>query len=74
LRLGEDRKQRIDARFDRPLAQQLGAEAVDRVDVGFLERFERVLETLRTCSPAARARSCSSASRNRSLARPRLFP
>ena len=45
LQLGQHGEQRIDPRFDRPLAQQLGAEAVDGVDVRLFERFERVLET-----------------------------
>ena len=40
-RFGEHREQRIDARLDRPLAQQLGAEAVDGADVRFLESLER---------------------------------
>ena len=40
LRLGQHGEQRIDARLDRPLAQQLRAEAVNRVDVRFLERLE----------------------------------
>src|SRR6266850_5300149 len=44
LRLGQDGEQRIDARLDGTLAQQLGAESVNGVDVGFFERLERVLE------------------------------
>ena len=36
-RLGEDLEQRIDPRFDRALAQQVGAEAVDGADVRLLE-------------------------------------
>ena len=57
LRLGEHREQRIDARFDRPLAQQLGAEAVDGVDVRFLERLERVLEPLPHVASSAASRA-----------------
>ena len=41
LRLGQHREQRIDARFDWTLAQQLRAEAVDRADVRFLQRLQR---------------------------------
>ena len=37
LRVGQHRKRRIDPRFDRPFAQQLGAEAVDRADLRFFE-------------------------------------
>ena len=37
LRFGQDREQRIDARLDRTLAQQLGAEPVNGADVRFLE-------------------------------------
>ena len=37
LRVGQHRKRRIDARFDRPLAQQLGAEAVDGADLRLFE-------------------------------------
>jgi hypothetical protein len=44
LNVGEHGEQRIDARFDRTLAQQLGAEAVNRVHVRLFERFERLLE------------------------------
>ncbi len=44
LRLGQHGEQRIDAGLDRPFAQQFGAEAVDRVDVRFLERLEREIE------------------------------
>src|SRR2546425_4992917 len=31
-RLGQDSKQRVDACFDRPLAKELGAKSVNRVD------------------------------------------
>ena len=41
LRLSQHREHRIDARLDRPLAQQLGAKPVDGVDVRFLEFLER---------------------------------
>jgi len=34
---GSDLEARIDARFDRTLAQQVGAEGVDRPDARFLE-------------------------------------
>ena len=42
--LGEDLEQRVDPGFDRPLAQQVGAEAVNRADVRFLEPLERLVE------------------------------
>ncbi len=48
LRLGEHRKQRIDARLDRTLAEQVGAEAVNRADLRFFEPANGV-------RPAARA-------------------
>ena len=46
LRFGQHREQRIDAGLDRPLAKQLGAEAVNGVDVRVFERRERALEPL----------------------------
>ncbi len=39
LHVGEHREQRIDARLDRPLAEEFGAKSVDRVDVRFFEMF-----------------------------------
>ena len=45
LRLGQHREERIDAGLDRPLAEQLGAEAVNRVDVRVFERRQRPLES-----------------------------
>ena len=51
LRFGEDGKRRVDARFDRPLAQELGAEPVDGADVRILEVVHRVAET--SCLPCA---------------------
>ncbi len=45
-RLGEHLEQRIDARFDRTLAQQVGTEAVNGADVGLLEPLNRVGEVL----------------------------
>ena len=75
LRLGQDGKQRIDARFDGTFANQLGAEAVNRVDVRFLEPLERLVEPRR-----ARPRrvawprlAVSSASRRRSFSSPAAF-
>src|SRR5262249_34139690 len=41
-----------DARFDRPLAQEVGAEAVNRAQVGFFEALDGLLET--SCGIAAR--------------------
>ena len=73
LRLGEDGEQRIDARFDRPLAQQLGAEAVDGVDVRFLERLERLFEPVADRGSVAFARARSSSSRSRSFSSPAAF-
>ena len=74
LRLGEHREQRIDARLDRALAQQLGAEPVNGVDVRFFERLERVLEARRARRRRWRsARSCSSRSRSRSFSSPAAF-
>src|SRR5438132_1279925 len=46
LGLGQDSEQRIDTRFHRPLAQKLGAEAVNGIDLRFLQMFERVFERL----------------------------
>ena len=43
-RLGQHLEQRIDAGFDRPLAQQVGAEAVDRADVRLFEPLNGVGE------------------------------
>ena len=40
--LGQHLEERIDAGFDRPLAQQVGAEAVDGADVRLLETGQRV--------------------------------
>ena len=59
LLLGQDGEQRIDRRLDRTLAQQIGAEAVDGVDVRFFERFERMLES-RAFSVARRRRRARS--------------
>ena len=53
LRLGQHGEERIDARLDRPLAEQFRAEAVDGVDVRLLERLERVLETRRRARRSA---------------------
>ena len=49
-RLGEDVEERIDAGLDRPLAQQVGAEAMDGADVGFFELRERGVERRLACS------------------------
>ena len=46
-RLGQHLEQRIDPRFDRPLAQEVGAEAVDRADVRFLEALDRIRQAAR---------------------------
>ena len=46
LRLGHDGEERVDARLDGPLPQEIRAEAVDRVDVRFLELRERLLQPL----------------------------
>src|SRR6266542_4236098 len=45
LCFGQHREQRIDAGFHGTLAQQLGAEAVNRADVRFFELPERGIET-----------------------------
>ena len=50
LGLGEHGEQRIDPRLDRALAQQLGAEPVDRADVRFFEARERLVERDRRTS------------------------
>ena len=42
LRLGQDHEERIDAGFDRTLAEQISAETVDRADVRFFEPLDRV--------------------------------
>ena len=44
LRLGEHGEQRIDTRLDRTFAQQVGAEPVNRADVGLFEIRERRIE------------------------------
>ena len=50
-------EQRIDPRFDGPFTQQLGAEAMDGVDVRFFERLERRLRARRrTAARPRRAR------------------
>ena len=41
-RLGQHVEQRIHPRFHRTLAQEVGAEAVDRADVRFLEALDRI--------------------------------
>jgi len=46
LGLGEHRKQRVDAGLDRTLAQQLGAETMNGVDMRLLERAQRLFETV----------------------------
>ena len=43
FRLGEFFKRRIDARLHGPLAEEVGAEGVDRADARFLEPRQRVL-------------------------------
>ena len=74
LRLGQHREQRIDARLDRPLAQQLGAEPVDRVDVRFFERRRaRARAAAATPRSAAVGARRSSASRRRSFSSPAAF-
>src|SRR4029453_16372171 len=40
---GEHLEQRVDARLDGPLAQQVGAEPVDRADVCLFELLERLV-------------------------------
>jgi hypothetical protein len=44
LRVGQHREGGIDARFDRPLTQQIGAERVDGADVRFFEVMHRGIE------------------------------
>ena len=73
LRLGQHREQRIDARLDRTLAQQLGAEAVNGADVRFLERLQRLVQRDRARRPARPSRATSSASRSRSFSSPAAF-
>src|SRR4029434_3539883 len=46
LTLGQHAEERIDRRFNRPLAKQVRAEAVNRADVRFLEILNRVVESL----------------------------
>src|SRR5215467_4196346 len=45
LWLRQDGEERVDAGLDRALADELGAKAVNRVDVRFFEALERVVET-----------------------------
>src|SRR5438093_1860701 len=46
LRFREHDEQRVDARFNGTLAQQLGAKSMDRIDMRFLERLERIFKPL----------------------------
>ena len=68
LPLGQHAEQRIDARFDRPLAQQVGAEAVNRADVRFLEILHGARRAARR-----RRRSAAFAAPSRAAARSRSF-
>ena len=43
--LGRDFEHRIDARLDRPLAQQIGAERMNRADTRLFELLERAVES-----------------------------
>src|SRR5215471_19486876 len=45
LWLSQDGEEGVDARFDRALTNELGAKAVNRVDVRFFEALKRVVET-----------------------------
>ena len=56
LRLGQDLEERVDARLDRPLPQQLRAEPVDRADVCLLQRLQGLVEHLPFARRRARAR------------------
>ena len=74
LCFGEDDEGRIDARFDRPLAQQLGAEAVNGADLRFFEVVDRRRQQRRFVRRhALRARAVSSSSRRRSFSSPAAF-
>ena len=46
LTLGQDGEQRVDVGFDRPFAQQLRTEAMDRADVRFLQPRQRHVQPL----------------------------
>jgi hypothetical protein len=46
LRLRQHREQRIDTRFHRPFAEQLGAESVNRADVRLFQACQRAIEQL----------------------------
>ena len=69
-------EERIDARLDRPLAQQVRAKRVDGADVRLFEVPQRVLERGQrrrvACRPL-RARSSSISSRSRSFSSPAAF-
>ncbi|MFN7977839.1 MAG: hypothetical protein U0P30_06855 [Vicinamibacterales bacterium] len=56
LVVGEHHERRIDARLHRPLAQQVGAEAVDRADVRFLEALHGLRQARRRVALGRRAR------------------
>ena len=43
LRLSEDRKQRVDARFHGALPQQIGTEAMNGADLRFFQSAKRVV-------------------------------
>ena len=74
-RLGEDLEERIDAGFDRALAQEVRAEAVDGADVRFLEALERLRRGASGARQSALAsvRARSSRSRSRSFSSPAAF-
>ena len=55
LALGEHAEDRIDARLDRPLAQQVGAEPVNRADMRLFEVAYRFAEVTRHGSVGRRA-------------------
>ena len=73
LRLGQDGEQRIDARLDGPFAKELGAEAVNGVDVRFFERFRARPRAASHRLVVGSGALVSSASRRRSFSSPAAF-
>ncbi len=66
-------EERIDARLDGPLAEELGAERVDRPDVRGLELGERAIETRADFVGRRRARASRSPCGGGASSRPRPF-
>ena len=73
--LGQDAEERVDARLDRALAQQVGAKAMNGADVRFFEVHQGRVETLARggIQTANRLSRRSSSCRRRSFSSPAAF-